>query len=349
MPDDRPVISVVVPSFDEQENVACLIDELRVVLEPITPDFEIIFVNDGSTDETSARVASAHAQDARIKLVELSRNFGHQLALMAGLDIAAGDAVITMDADLQHPPSLIPKMLRCWQGGDDVVHAVRETPGGGRLQGLMSRMSYRLLRRLCEVDILPDAADFRLLDRRVVLAMRELRERFRFDRGLVRWLGFRQSQVPYQEGRRRAGQPGYRFGKRLRLLTDAIFSLSSKPLAVVGMVGLLISMGALAYLVFVLIASLLAPEQFGVQAGWPSILATLLLLGGFQLVAIWLLGQYVGRTYEETKRRPPYVVSRGLGFDDPSIPSSDRPRLDLEPNDSTRSAEARTPGAEDPP
>ena len=329
MDDDRPIISIVVPSYNEQDNVRRLIDGVRSVLAPITPEYEIIFVSDGSTDETCARVADAHAEDGRIKLIELSRNFGHQLALMAGLDVAEGDAVITMDADLQHPPALIPKLLARWQAGDDVVHAVRQQGGGGWLQRSLSAVSYRLLRRLCEVDILPNAADFRLLDRRVVLAMRQLRERFRFDRGLVRWLGFRQGEVPYQEGPRLAGRPGYRFGQRVRLMANAVFSLSSRPLSLVGMVGLFISMGTLVYLVVVLAARLLAPERFGVQAGWASTMATILLVGGFQLVAIWLLGQYVGRTYEETKRRPPYVIARGLGFDDPSIPDLHRRILDL--------------------
>lgn len=335
MASDRATISIVVPSFNEQQNVLPLIAAVRGVLEPITPDYEIIFVNDGSDDETGPRVAQAHAEDPRVKLLELSRNFGHQLALMAGLDVATGDAVITLDADLQHPPELIPTLLARWQAGDDVVHAVRQTSGGGWWQRRLSSLSYRLLRRLCEVDILPNAADFRLLDRRVVMAMRQLRERFRFDRGLVRWLGFRQSQVPYEEGARRAGRPGYRFGQRLSLLANAVFSLSSRPLTLVGMVGLIISMGTAVYLVFVLAASLLAPERFGVKAGWASTMATILLVGGIQLVAVWLLGQYVGRIYEETKQRPPYVVARGLGFNDPAIPDRERPPLDLPSTDTS--------------
>lgn len=227
------------------------------------------------------------------------------------------------------PPELIPDMLARWQAGDNVVHAVRQVSGASRLQRFMSRMGYRLLRRLCEVDILPNAADFRLLDRNAVLALRQLRKRFRFDRGLVRWLGFRQGQVSYEEGTRHAGRPAYRFGQRVKLLANAVFSLSSKPLTMVGTVGLAFSMLALAYLVFVLGASLLAPERFGVRAGWASTMAAILLVGVIQLVAISLLGQYVGRTYEETKQRPPYVVLRGLGFDDPAIPRGDRPNLDI--------------------
>lgn len=326
---DHPVISIVVPCFNEQDNVGPLVEALRGVLEPITPDYEIIFVSDGSIDETGRRVGDLHQADPRIKLIELSRNFGHQLALMAGLDAARGDAVITMDADLQHPPALIVQMLERWQQGDDVVHAVRQTSGGGAIQRFASRLSYRILSRLCEVDILPHAADFRLMDRRVVEVMHQLRERFRFDRGLVRWLGFRHGQVLYQEDRRHAGRPAYRFSQRVRLLGNAVFSLSSRPLNFVGMLGLLLSAGSVAYLLFVLAARLLAPDWFSVQPGWASITALILLVGGFQLVAFWLLGQYVGRTYEETKRRPPYVIARGLGFDDPSIAMPDRPRLDL--------------------
>ncbi len=329
MADQHPIVSIVVPSYNEQENVPRLVEEVRRVLDPITPEYEIIFVSDGSVDQTPQRVCDIHQTDPRVKLIELSRNFGHQLALMAGLDVARGHAVITIDADLQHPPDLIPQLLARWQAGEDVVHAVRETSGAGPLQELSSRWTYRLLRRLCEVDILPNAADYRLLDRRVVDVMCQLRERFRFDRGLVRWLGFRQGQVHYQEGPRQAGKPAYGFAQRIRLLSNAVFSLSSRPLSVVGALGLFIALGAMLYFVFVVAATLLAPERFGVQAGWASTMATILLVGGFQLVAIWLLGQYVGRTYEETKRRPPYVVSRGVGFEDRSMPTADRPKLNL--------------------
>ncbi|MBN1342237.1 MAG: glycosyltransferase family 2 protein [Phycisphaerae bacterium] len=332
MANDHPIISIVVPCYNEQENVRAMIDRLRGVLEPITRDYEIIFINDGSADATSDRVSAAHGEDGRVKLIELSRNFGHQLALMAGLDVASGDAVITIDADLQHPPELIPEMLARWQDGDDVVHAVRQRSGGGGIQRLTSRMSYRLLRSLCEVDILPNAADFRLLDRRVVQVMRQLRERFRFDRGLVRWLGFRQGQVAYQEDLRLGGRPAYRWSQRVRLLGNAVFSLSSRPLSLVGVLGLFVSLGAAAYLVFVLATRLLAPDRFGVQSGWASTMAMILLFGGVQLVAIWLLGQYVGRTYEETKQRPPYVIARGLGLEGPGIPRTTRPRLEIPGN-----------------
>jgi glycosyltransferase involved in cell wall biosynthesis len=329
MAGNHPIISIVVPAYNEQENVRPLVERVRQVLEPITPQYEIIFVSDGSTDDTAGRVAGVRNEDPRVKLIELSRNFGHQLAIMAGLDVASGDAVITMDADLQHPPEMIPMLLARWQAGDDVVHAVRQTSGGSWFQRVTSRMTYRLLRRLCDVDILPNAADFRLLDRRVVEVMRQLRERFRFDRGLVRWLGFRHGQVPYHEATRHAGRPAYRLSHRVRLLTNAVFSLSSKPLAVVGVVGLFISLGTLIYLAAVVAARLIAPTRFGVQAGWASTMAVILLVGGFQLVAVWLLGQYVGRTYEETKHRPPYVVARGLGFDDPALCRTDRPALNL--------------------
>jgi len=328
---DSPAISVVVPAYNEQDNVRPLVERLRKVLEPVTPHYEIIFISDGSHDETAARVTSLHAEDPRVRLIELSRNFGHQLAIMAGLDHAAGEAVITMDADLQHPPEVIPELLRRWMAGDDVVHAVRQTSGGSWLQGVSSRMTYRLLRRLCDVDILPNAADFRLLDRRVVEVMRQLRERFRFDRGLVRWLGFRHGQVPYEEAGRHAGRPGYHLGQRIRLLTNAVFSLSSKPLALVGILGLFISLGTLLYLGLVIAARLLAPARFGVQAGWASVMAVILLVGGFQLVAVWLLGQYVGRTYEETKHRPPYIIARGVGFDDPKLIARPRPEIRLDP------------------
>jgi len=333
MPGDHPIISIVIPAYNEQENVRPLVERLRPVLEPVTAEYEIIFVSDGSTDRTADNVAILNAQDPRVKLIELSRNFGHQLAIMAGLDVASGDAVITMDADLQHPPEMIPALLARWQAGDDIVHAVRQTGGGGWFQRFTSRITYRLLAGLCDVDILPNAADFRLLDRRVVLVMRRLRERFRFDRGLVQWLGFRHGQVPYQERARHAGRPAYRLGQRVRLFTNAVFSLSSRPLALVGILGLFISLGTLIYLGLVVAAKLLAPERFGVQAGWASTMAVILLVGGFQLVAIWLLGQYVGRTYEETKQRPPYVIARGLGFDDPNIPRNERPRLNLPPPD----------------
>lgn len=308
-------VSVVIPVLDEEANIAPLLARLRPILENASALYEIIFVSDGSTDRTCERVADARRHDARIRLIHLSRRFGHQYALQAGLDHASGRVVITMDGDLQHPPEALPSMIDAWRDGADIVHGVRRAPTRQSVfHRWGKRIGYGLLERLCEVSIIPQSADFRLYDRRAARAMQSLRESSRFNRGLARWVGFNQTIVYFDEATRAGGRAKYSPIRLIRLMMDGVFSLSARPLRYMGLVGLgLSALGGL-YLAFVLIGHLLHWPGFDEVDGWASLMATVLCMGGVQLVGLWLMSQYLGRTYEEVKRRPLYIVAQTLGI-----------------------------------
>ncbi len=307
-------LSIVIPVLDEAENIAAMISRLKLALHDVTESYEVIFVSDGSTDETDDLVAAANAKDARFKLLRLSRPFGHQNAIQAGLDHAAGQSVVTMDGDLQHPPEAIPKMLDAWRDGADVVHGIRQSATDkSRFRRLGKRIGYAMLERLCDVDIVPQSADFRLYDRCAVEAMSRLREHGRFNRGLARWIGFNQEIVRFEESRRNGGDAKYSTIRLIRLLTDGVFSLSAKPLRYMGMAGLAFSALSGCYLAFVLVGHIIGLPGFDKVDGWASLIATVLCMGGVQLVGLWLMGQYLGRTYDEVKQRPLYVVADAVG------------------------------------
>ncbi len=311
-----PFVSIVVPALNEEENVHVLVRRLRIALEPITESFEILLISDGSSDRTCDYARELHAEDRRVKLLHLSRPFGHQNAILAGLDHATGRVVVTMDADLQHPPEAVPELLAAWKQGADVVHAVRRsTQRSSFLVGQCKRISYAALRRLSDVDIIPQSADFRLYDRRAVRAMRRLREQSRFNRGLARWIGFNQSIVYIDEHERHGGKAKYSFVKLVRLLMDGMFSLSSKPLQYMGTLGLALSFLSGLLLVVVLTGHFLDLPRFRAITGWASTVSAILCVGGMQLTGLWLVGEYLGRTYEEVKRRPSYVVAEAVGVE----------------------------------
>ncbi|MEW6252322.1 MAG: glycosyltransferase family 2 protein [Planctomycetota bacterium] len=300
-----PVLSVVVPVFNERENLVPLLDRVRAVLSSLSGGYEIVFVNDGSTDATAERLAHLCAADPRLRSVHLSRNFGHQAALYAGLAHARGDAVIMMDGDLQHPPELIAELLARWQAGYEVVQTIREQPADeSPVKRATSRWFYRVLSALTQLHVTPGAADFRLMTRPAVDAFLACSERRRFNRGLVQWIGFRYTEVPYRAEPRFAGRSKYSYRAMIRLAGDAIFSFSSWPLRLAGLVGAFVSLAAAAYLVFVLAAALFAKTQ----PGWSSTLAAVLILGGVNLLVMWILGEYVGRLYEEVKQRPIFII-----------------------------------------
>lgn len=306
----RPVrqvpLSVVVPLYNEHASLPALLERLRAALDPRGLDYELIFVDDGSTDGTAGLLAREAARDPRIRVVTLSRNFGHQAALLAGLEHARGQAVVTMDGDLQHPPELIPQMVALWQQGWEIVQAVRRQPADeSPLKRVGSRGFYRLLGALSRVQVTPGASDFRLMDRVAVEALLACRERCRFHRGLVHWIGFRRVELPYDAAPRAAGRSKYSWRAILRLAGDAIFSFSTWPLRLAGLAGAAVSLVAMAYLLFVLWARLFTDRTV---PGWTSILAAVLVLGGMQLIVLWILGEYVGRLYEEAKQRPIYIV-----------------------------------------
>jgi dolichol-phosphate mannosyltransferase len=292
-------LSIIAPCYNESEGLDALYERLTTVLRDAGTTYEIVLVDDGSRDATADKIRDLAQAHAEVRGVLLSRNFGHQAAVSAGYDHARGRAVIVMDADLQHPPELIPEFLAKWREGYDVIYAYR--------RNVPTRLGYRLHNWLCDVKIPHEAADFRLLDRTVVDALRALPERNRFVRGLVAWLGFRQIGIPYEQAERFAGGPAYSLRQRLNLRIDSVFSFSTMPLRIsvhLGMVtlglGILYALYILGVLVFV--------GRSSVAAGWPALIITVLILGGVQLICLGMVAEYVGRIYEEAKQRPLYVV-----------------------------------------
>lgn len=302
-----PFVSVVVPVCNEADNVAPLAARIAAILSAADVRHELLFIDDGSTDQTAERLRALSAASPAVRVLELTRNFGHQAALFAGLEHARGDAVISLDGDLQHPPELIPELIEHWTAGAEIVQAVRREPvGGSALKRSGSRWFYALLGAATRLELTPGSADFRLLSRPAVNALLACRERCRFNRGLVRWIGFRQVEVPYEAAERHTGRSKYSLRSMCRLAADALFSFSTLPLRLAGLAGGVISLAAMAYLAFVLGARIFRPDL--VVPGWSSILASVLLIGGVQLIVLWILGEYVGRLYEEVKQRPIYLV-----------------------------------------
>jgi glycosyltransferase involved in cell wall biosynthesis len=304
------LLSVVVPLHDEEGTVSELCR--RIVAALADAPFELILVDDASTDSTPEMLDALADADPRVRVVRLSRNFGHQAALTAGLEHARGEAVAMLDGDLQDPPELLPKMLAHWRSGSDVVSAVRTYRAGeSRFKLNTARWFYRLFAKLSDLKITQDAGDFRLLDRRALDALLSMRERNRFLRGMSAWVGYTQTAVPYQRDARHAGETKFTLRKMLRFSLDAITSFSLRPLQLATVLGFLLS--AVALLTIPLVIGLrLAGETI---PGFATVLCVVLLLGGIQLITIGIIGEYVGRIYDEVKGRPLYLVSstRNLG------------------------------------
>ncbi len=296
-------LSIVVPCYNEERGLAELHRRLSAVCATIDGEYEILLVDDGSRDGTAEVIRQLAAADPHVRGVSLSRNFGHQAALSAGIDHATGDAVIVMDADLQHPPELIPRFIEKWREGADIVYAYRE--------GRRPRLGYRIINALMQVHVPAEAADFRLMDRRVVDAFRQMPERSRFIRGMMSWLGFRQTGIGYQDQSRFAGERSYTIRQTLRMALNAILSFSHVPLRIASLLGLVTLLLGLAYAVFILHAWWTGK---GIERGWTGIMMTVLVLGGVQLICLGIIAEYLGRVYEEVKRRPLYVVRERVGF-----------------------------------
>jgi polyisoprenyl-phosphate glycosyltransferase len=306
------LLSVVAPMMDEEDTVAPFLARVRAALEGVA--FEVILVDDGSKDGTVAAMEAAAAEDARVKIVSLSRNFGHQPALTAGLEHASGDAVVMLDGDLQDPPELIPKMLQCWRDGVDVVYAVRQQRLGETVfKRVTARGFYKVFRRLTRMDLAVESGDFRLMDRRALDALLAMPERNRFLRGMTVWIGFTQTAVPFVREERTAGVTKYPLRKMLRFSFDAITSFSSVPLQWAMFLGFAFS--GLAFLGIPL--TIVARYTNVYERGVPSTILIILLLGGIQLITVGIIGEYVGRIYDEVKHRPLYVVGKRVNLDEP--------------------------------
>ena len=322
-----PSISVVVPCFNEQDGIAECHGRISEVLRVLNISYEIVYVDDGSRDATLSSLARIHAADPHVTVIELSRNFGHQPAVTAGLEAATGQAVVIMDADLQDPPELIPAMLDKWAEGYEVIYGVRESrERESGLKRWTAKAFYRLINLLSEVQIPPDAGDFRLLDRKAVEAMKSMPERHRFLRGMCSWVGFRQCGIKYARAPRFAGSTKYPVRKMLNLALDAIASFSTLPLRLLAGLGLASAVLALAGIIYALVVRLFTHSWV---AGWAISFIVLLFLGGLQMMSIGILGEYVGRIYSETKQRPLYIArsvlarrngDRGL-LEDPELES----------------------------
>lgn len=306
-----PVISVVVPMLNEAENLAALHGRLTQVLSALQLPYELIMVDDGSTDGTYEGLCRLHARDPRLKCLRLARNFGHQAALTAALAHATGQAVIVMDADLQDPPEVIPDLLDRWRQGFDVVYAIRRHRKEPIAKRLAYAFFYRLLHRVAAVDVPLDAGDFCLMGRRVVEQLNALPERNRFVRGLRTWVGFRQTGVEYEREARHAGRSQYGFWKLVRLAVDGLVSFSYVPLRVASTVGFFVSLGSLLVGLYYLALRLAGHRE---PAGFAGIIISVLFLGGVQLITIGIMGEYVGRIFDEVKHRPVYIVSEKEGF-----------------------------------
>jgi polyisoprenyl-phosphate glycosyltransferase len=308
MPTDKRLVSIVVPAMNEADCLPTLSAELQTVAAALAAefDFEFLFVDDGSGDATAQVLAGLRRKDGRVRYLVLSRNFGHQAAISAGLAHARGDAVIMMDADLQHPPALIPELLQHWQAGYDVVNTVRmATRDASRAKQALSRAFYCVFNWVANIHIQPDAADFRLLSRPVVEIVKCLPERHRFWRGLIPWLGFRQTNVRFVAPARYAGRPKYNFVRNLQFALDGISSFSFYPLRRLMMLGWLVTLLSGLYGLWALGSHLWGSYTV---PGWTSLLLCVLFLGGVQLTAIGAVAEYVGRILEQVKGRPLYIV-----------------------------------------
>lgn len=320
-PFSPPVLSLVVPMFNEAGNLDGLFDRLAQVLGGLDVSYEIVCVDDGSRDDTVARVVDHHGRDPRIKLVELSRNFGKELALTAGLKHARGRCVVMIDADLQHPPEMIGEMLGKWREGYEMVIAVRRgRDDESAFKRSAAKVFYELFGRVSEVQLPRGAGDFRLLDRKVVDVLNAMPEHTRFMKGLYAWVGFRQVTIPYDVAPRAAGQTKFNAFRLWRLAIDGITSFTSVPLKVWTFVGMLVAAFALLYGLLFIVKTLI----LGIDVpGYPSLIVAITFFSGVQLISLGVIGEYLGRVFSEVKQRPLFVVRQAVGFE---AETKDEPR-----------------------
>lgn len=304
------LISCVVPAFNESENLSVLLPQLRDVLQGLTDRWEVIVVDDGSQDQTAQRMAQL-SQQPGFRYIQLSRNFGKEAALTAGVQAARGDAVILMDADLQHPPELLPEMVACWQSGVDMVYAVRQSRDDERLgKRFGTRLFYSLLKSESGIRVPPHAGDFRLMDRTVVDALLQLPERDRFMKGLYAWVGFRTQALPYMPETRFSGKSHYSAWRLWRLAMAGLMSFTTWPLRAVSLTGFVVSICSFLYGIFIVVDYL---RYDNAVAGWPTIVTILLFFSGINLLSLGIVGEYIARIFQEVKRRPIYLVRQSTG------------------------------------
>ena len=300
-------VSLIIPAYNEEESLPLLYDKLCEFTEKHTQyDWEILFVNDGSSDKSACIIDTFIEQDNRVAVVELSRNFGKEAAMLAGFDHVTGDCAIILDADLQHPLTAIPDMLRYWEEGYEDVYARRRSRGdASAIRRMLSRCYYSLLQRTSDIDVLPDVGDFRLLDRRCIDTLKQLREQCRYTKGMYAWMGFRKKEIICDQQERVAGQSKWKFFSLLNLAIEGLTSFSVTPLRLSSILGGVVSIIAFVYMIIIITKTLIWGEPV---AGYPSLMCIILFLGGIQLLSLGIIGEYLGRIFNETKNRPTYIA-----------------------------------------
>lgn len=306
-----PEISVIIPVYNEQDNIPVLYQRLKSVLNSIEKKHEIIFVNDGSNDQSLALLHDYSMQDHSILIIELARNFGHQAAISAGLDFARGKAVIVMDADLQDPPEILPQFIAKWKEGYEVVYAIRQRRKEGYLKCLAYKVFYRLLRWMANIDIPLDAGDFCIMDRHVVDILTHMPERNRFIRGIRSWVGLNQIGIDYERDVRFAGKPKFTFSRLMYLALDGLVSFSFLPLRIISLLGFVISFFSILLAIFYTIQKILHGLN---PPGFASLIVSIFFFAGIQLITMGVIGEYVGRIFEEVKHRPLYIIKKIHGI-----------------------------------
>ena len=299
-------LSIIIPCFNEEKNISHLIAEINKVMAQTHYEYELIFVDDGSRDNTINELKIQAEIHSQVYFIELSRNFGKDYALKAGIDYASGNAIITMDADLQHPPSLLPKMLHLWEKGHDIVYTYRvnANPHVNLRQKIVSKLFYKVISLFSDIQLENGTSDFRVIDEKVVAELKKIDEYEIFYRGMVKWVGFKQIGIPYTPAERHSASPNYSFFTLLKLGISSIMSFSVKPLYIATGVGIFFSFSALLYIPYILISYF---SGYAVS-GWASLIATIAFFGGLQLLVLGIIGSYVGKIFLQTKQRPNYII-----------------------------------------
>lgn len=300
-------ISILIPAYNEEDVLEQLYHRLgKLANDNKSYEFEFLFVNDGSRDQTMSIIKDYAEADDRIAYVDLSRNFGKEIAMIAGLDHVTGDATVIIDADLQDPPELIPKMIKFWEEGYDDVYARRNSREGETwLKKFTSKTYYRLLQKATNIPIQTDTGDFRLLDRRCVEALKQIRESQRYTKGMFSWIGYKKKEITYDRDPRAAGQTKWNYPKLINFAIDGFTSFTTAPLRISSVLGFIVSLVAFVFIVVIVVKTALFGDQVG---GYPSTMAVILFLGGLQLLSLGIIGEYIGRIFNETKQRPLYFV-----------------------------------------
>ncbi|MCZ4245449.1 glycosyltransferase family 2 protein [Pedobacter punctiformis] len=301
----KKLVSIVIPAYNEADNIFVIIESIKNVFSNLNYDHEIILVDDGSADQTLEKIKEYAETSANVFFLEFSKNFGHQLAVKAGMDHAFGDCVISMDCDMQHPPDLIPEMLKKWEEGNEVVYTIREDDKSlSKSKRSSSSLFYKVLNNLSDIELEPGSADFRLLDQKVVNVFRNFHENEPFLRGLVKWLGFKQYALKYNPAARFAGKSKYTVKKMIRLALHGVTSFSIKPLYTAVYLGFILSLASVLYIPYVLYSFINNVEV----SGWASVIMTIVFFGGLQLIILGIIGIYVGKMFMQTKNRPNYII-----------------------------------------